>query len=464
MTLTYEEALAALDQFDDPYLRAIRNHGKQTWGLEGIRRLLAKLGDPHLAYPTIHIAGTKGKGSTAAFITQGLIESGLKTGLYVSPHLEDWRERIQVNRQLIAPDAVAQLVEDILPHTEDMPLSAFEVTTALALWHFAREGCDAAVIEVGLGGRLDATSIVEPVVSVITSISLDHTQLLGDTLAEIAAEKAAIVKSGRPVVSAPQPAEAHAVIEKRAEAQGSRLVLVGRDWHYKPARLTWAGSTVLIGGDGDMARYDVSLPGVFQAENAAVALAALVEARRAGLPVTAESMAAGLAHTDWPGRMEVLRDAPLVVVDSAHNPYSIRQLVASLDALRADAGQTGPVTVVFGCMADKDVHDMLEALLPAADRLVCVAAEHYRALPADELAAHAAQMRDATGSRQPAIETAPGPAEAVQELLTTLDDNETLLITGSLTIAGAARHLLNSLSDGAAAEPPAPAPASRGEG
>src|SRR5574341_806749 len=274
MPLTYQQAFDYVHSFDDPYQAAIRDHGKQTWGLAGIRDLLARIGDPHRACPVIHVAGTKGKGSTAAFIAQGLIESGLKTGLYTSPHLEDWRERIQINRQLISEDAVAALVEDIQSHADAVPgLSAFEVTTALAFWRFAREGCDAAVIEVGLGGRLDATNVLEPLVAVITSISLDHTQLLGNTVAEIAAEKAAIIKPGVSVVSAPQTPEALSVIAGRATETGSRLTLVGRDWQAQRLSHNLSGSRALIGPVGKLKEHQIGLAGHFQIENAATALA-----------------------------------------------------------------------------------------------------------------------------------------------------------------------------------------------
>lgn len=449
MPLTFQEALDAIHRFDDPYLAALRDHGKQTWGLEGIRQLLRKLGNPHLAYPTIHVAGTKGKGSTAAFITQGLIESGLKSGLYVSPHLQDWRERIQVNRALIAPDALARLVEDLLPHVEGMPLSAFEVTTALAFWHFARESCDVAVIEVGLGGRLDATSVVEPVVAVITSISLDHTQLLGETLAEIAGEKAAIIKPGVPVVSAPQPPEALAVIERRAAEQRSPLALGGRDWQAQPIRLAWEGSEALIGRGEQQEAYRVSLPGAFQVENAGLALAALEEARQAGLPVTAEAMQAALANVRWPGRLEVVSRRPLIVLDSAHNPYSVEQLVESLVGLRAANGaQKGPLVFVFGCMADKHVEAMLGALLPAAQRVILTRADHPRAASANDLLdlaqalAARARLAGEAWAAQIALETAEDVPGALRLAMNGLPEDGCLCVAGSLSIAGAARETL----------------------
>lgn len=438
MPLTPQQALDYIFSFDDAYMAALRDHGKQTWGLETIGGLLEKLGSPHLAYPTIHIAGTKGKGSTAAFIAQAMIASGLKTGLYVSPHLQDWSERIQVNRKPISGEQLARLVEDARPFTDQFPtLSTFEVVTALALWHFAREGCDAAVIEVGLGGRLDATSVVEPVVSVITSISMDHMMLLGDTLAAIAGEKAAIIKAGTPVVSAPQQPEALRVIEERAREQNSPLTLIGRDWQVNTIRQGWDGLEIEIDGGEGLQRYSVGMGGEFQAENAATALAALHQAKRAGLPVTAEGMRKGLAETRWPGRFEVVSRQPTIILDSAHNPYSVQRLVDSLTAL-LDSEQ---LTVIFGCMADKDIDGMLEALIPASRRLVLTSAGHPRAASAEDLARRAQELSDSREGL--VIEHAPTVEEAVQHALETLKPGEVLCATGSLTIAGAARTYLS---------------------
>ena len=450
MTITYQQAFDYIHSFDDPYLAALRNHGKQTWGLEGIRQLLDRLGSPHLAYPTIHVAGTKGKGSTAAFITQGLIESGLRTGLYISPHLQEWRERIQVNRQEIAPEALARLVEDIRPHADGMPLSAFEITTALALWHFAREGCDAAVIEVGLGGRLDATSVVEPIVAVITNISRDHMQLLGDTLGEIAGEKAAIIKPGVPVVSAPQPPEALTVIEEQATNQGSPLILVGRDWQVEVVRLTWEGSEALI-GNKSLHRYRIGLAGAFQVENAAVALAALDAACHAGLPITQAACEAALAGTRWPGRLEIVSRRPLIVLDGAHNVHSMQRLVESIEHLRRPQPTRGAVVFVFGCMADKEVGAMLQSLLPITQRVILTAAQHVRAASPDDLLTAASEIIEtargtgADWADQISLKTAPDIASAIHMARQGLQEDDLLCITGSLSIAGEARDELLGL-------------------
>ncbi|MBN1122022.1 MAG: bifunctional folylpolyglutamate synthase/dihydrofolate synthase [Anaerolineae bacterium] len=453
MAFEPDHALEYIYSFDDPYLAALRDHGKQTWGLEGIRQLLEKIGSPHLATPTIHIAGTKGKGSTAALITQVLIESGLKTGLYCSPHLEHWQERIQVNREPIPGQALAALVDDIRPHAEQMPISAFEVTTALAFWHFAREGCDAAVIEVGLGGRLDATSVVEPIAAVITNISLDHTALLGDTLAAIAGEKAAIIKPGVSVISGPQPVEAMRVIEQRARELDSPLIKVSDDWTVEIIEQSIKGTDISIEHGDDRQRYFVGLPGEFQVENATVALAALEVAAQRGLPISEQGRERGLANVEWSGRFEVLCEEPVIILDSAHNPYSIRRLSESLHPLPGEpAGWIDrELTFIFGCMADKDIGGMLETLLPIASRMVLVKVDNPRAADLQLLHSLAFEIiEDAKTRGEPwanriTLETAPTIDQAVEASFNSLKNTSILCVTGSLSVAGPARQTLIEL-------------------
>lgn len=439
MAQTYQQALDTINSFDDPYLRALRDHGTQTWGLEGIRRVMDALGNPQKTYPVIHIAGTKGKGSTAAFIAQGLIESGLKTGLYTSPPLQSWRERIQVNRELIPEDDVITVVKDIMPVIEEMPLTAFEVTTALALWYFNRQACDVAVVEVGLGGRLDATSIVDPLVAVITNISMDHTQLLGDTLMEIAGEKAAIIKRGVPVVSAPQREAARMVIEKRARDQGSELTLTGHDWTAKIDELGWDGTMARIGQARRMVRVEIGLPGPFQVENATVALAALGEAERHGLAVTRQGRLTGVATATWPGRLEVVRDAPLLVLDGAHNRHSVARLVEAIIAIEEAEGTHRRPIFVFGCMADKDIDGMLTELLPATKRVILTSADHPRAAQPEELLERAQKL---VGGRKIELSIAPTTAAALEQALELVSDGEMVCAAGSLSIVGEARDAL----------------------
>jgi dihydrofolate synthase / folylpolyglutamate synthase len=440
MSLTYQQALDYIHSFDDPYLAAIRDHGKQTWGLSRIRA--------HLAYPTIHIAGTKGKGSTSAFIAQGLIASGLRTGLYISPHLQNWRERISINRAMISEDDLAQLVHDYQQtptHIEG--LSAFEVSTALAFWHFARQSCEVGVIEVGLGGRLDATSVVEPVVSVITNISLDHMQFLGETLGEIAGEKAAIIKAGTQVISAPQPPEALAVIEAKAREMNSPLTLIGKDWTATPISMGWDGSEAEIGSIDNTHRVRIALPGLFQIENAATAAAALKAVQSAGVAVKDDAIWRAMSEITWPGRLEIAGRDPLVVLDSAHNPHSMERLIEALEAL----GGYEHLTFVFGCMADKHALAMLRTLLPNASRVVFTRINHDRAAHTEDLRAYSRALiqealdRGEGWARDLELSTAPDVASAIALALGKTGASDALVVAGSMALAGEARTVLESV-------------------
>jgi dihydrofolate synthase/folylpolyglutamate synthase len=337
------------------------------------------------------------------------------------------------------------LVEDVEPLARQVPgLTWFEVLTALAFWHFAREQVEAAVIEVGLGGRLDATNVVQPIVVVITNISIDHTQLLGDTLAEIAAEKAAIIKPGVPVVSAPQVPEVQAVIERVAAGQDSPLILVGRDWFIRPGTLSVDGSLASIGTNGHMVDYHISLPGMVQVDNAAVALAALEQTRLAGLPITEQSGDLALSNTQWPGRLEVISHTPLILLDSAHNQHSAIQLRLALQTLTAGRS----LTLIFGCMGDKDIDGMLRALLPVANRVILTQARHPRAAhPLDLLARAQAIRLEAAHLNQEWAEDlhllfAPEVARAVVRAQAEMSSEDALCVAGSLAVAGEARTAL----------------------
>lgn len=444
MTASLEEALAYIHSFKNYELTAPDTIPEGAWDLSRIEAFLDRLGNPQNAYPIIHIAGSKGKGSTAAFCTQALMQAGLRTGLYVSPHLIDFRERIQINRLPISTEALVTLVEDVKPTAEQVPdLTWFELLTALAFWHFAREGVDAAVIEVGLGGRLDATNVVTPIVSVITRLALDHTQLLGDTLPEIAAEKAAIIKPGVPVVTGPQAEEAMRVVEETAARQGSPLIRALHDtvryddpnvWTFQP---TYNGEYGLLLRHRDAHwSYTSGLPGLFQAENAAIATAALHEARAAGLKVTDGHIERGLASTRWRGRFEFLNPEPLLIVDSAHNPESARTLARELRWLC-----DGPRwTLVFGCMADKDVAGMLEALLPLTARAFLAQADHPRAMAVEPLAEQAHAVAPALS-----VTKANSVAEVLERALHSAGKQGRICVAGSLAVAGEAIAAWESL-------------------
>jgi dihydrofolate synthase/folylpolyglutamate synthase len=363
--MTYAEALARL--------LALRGgeHAGMRPGLERIETLLEALGHPEQRYILAQVGGTNGKGSVAAMLASVLRADGRRVGLYTSPHLVSFRERIRVDGEPIAEDDVADGFDAIATLVARVDATMFEATTALALDHFAREGVDVAVLEVGLGGRLDATTVGSPAVAALARIDLDHQQVLGPTLAAIAAEKAAIIRTGC-AVSAAQAPEATAVLRARAEAVGVPLLMEGED--LRVAVRAREAAAQIIDCAGPDWRFDglrLPLLGVYQPSNALVALAA---ARVLGVGEAAARE--GLARTRWPGRFEVFRARDRVVVlDGAHNPAGAAALAASLAAWFPDT----PITLIFGALRDKDARGMLAALAPRARRLIFTASSSARA-------------------------------------------------------------------------------------
>ncbi len=444
----YQAALDYIYSFVDFSRKRNLTADESRFDLGRMRAFAARLGNPHRAYPVIHIAGTKGKGSVAALCARALREAGYRVGLYTSPHMQEFTERIRVDGKPISPQALAALVEEIKPHVAAVPrLTTFEIITALAFWHFARREVDAAVIEVGLGGRLDATNIVEPVVSVITSLSYDHAAILGDTLAQIAAEKAGIVKEERPVVLAPQKEEALRSVARIAAERRAPLIQVGVDWLYAPLSRSLEGQTMLVwsadeqplvdayiesGGDAEWepTRLQLSLLGYHQVVNAATAFAALQVFREAGFSLPLRAIQRGFARTRWPGRFEILRRHPPLVIDSAHNRDSILRLRLALD----DYFPGYPVVLVFGASADKDVEGMFAELLPRVQHVIATRSTHPRALDPRALAPLGAQY----ARRVQVIE----PVEAaMQAALDLAGEDALVLVAGSIFIAAAARNV-----------------------
>lgn len=391
------------------YLYSLGNETKNIkLGLERIRTLLRALGNPERTVPCVHVAGTNGKGSVSAMIERGFREAGFKTGLFTSPHLISPVERIQVNGEPISePDFLAalQAVEDS-SDPEDHP-TYFEMVTAMAFWHFAKVGVERLVLEVGLGGRLDATNVVDPLLSVITPIDLDHQQYLGNTLLEIAREKAGIIKPGRPVVLAPQHAEAmpafHGDIDHVSAWSVTDLVLRPGGCSYTATR---ASQTLHI---------ECPLPGSHQVTNSLTAATALLK-----LGVAPE---AGIAQTKWPGRLEIVSREPLIYLDGAHNPAAAARLKEFIET----HFRSRPVWLVFGVMRDKDVSGITSQLFPLAEKVILTRAQQDRSLEPEKIA-------------DGAIVTQSVP-EALS-LLRTAPKDAVIFITGSLFVVGEARpHL-----------------------
>ncbi len=376
--MDYQEALDYLLRFAD-YERLPRSG--IVWDIKRIERLLARVGNPHYAARAVHVAGTKGKGSTAAMIASVLTQAGYRTGLYTSPHLLSFTERIRVNGVNISEADWAGLTDFIRPHVEaenalgDLgELTTFEIMTAMAFVHFGNVKADYQVIEVGLGGRIDATSVVRPRVCVITSISYDHTDVLGNTLTSIAGEKAGIIKPGAIAVSAPQFPEAMAVLERVCKEKGVRLIKVGTDVTWERGEFNEEGQSFQLKGMNHDYFIKIPLPGEHQVENAAVAVAA-IEAL-GDKKMTPESITAGLAKLHWPGRLQILRREPRVVVDGAHNAYSMKRLG---EALRVYF-KYDRLTLVLGFGGDKDVTGMVAEAAKMADDIILVASRHPKAV------------------------------------------------------------------------------------
>jgi dihydrofolate synthase/folylpolyglutamate synthase len=416
--LDYQSVLQYLYDLTDYETERIARYDPETLDLKRIRRVLARLGDPHQRFPSIHVAGTKGKGSVAAMCASVLQAAGLRTGLYTSPHLHTFRERIRINDELIPEDALIALVQECRPSFDTEPeLTTFEAITALAFVFFAHQKVDLAVVEVGLGGRLDATNVITPRVSIITSLSFDHTYLLGNTLADIAGEKAGIIKPGVPTVCAPQESEALAVIKRICEERRSSLTLIGRDWTWQlierlPSQRS-TGPSVSYETSDSRPRlvnqsfhlqhvpdsspldgvYTIPLLGRHQVNNAAVAIAVLDLLKHGGIPLNLQHIHQGLASVHWPGRFEILQRDPPLIVDCAHNGDSVAKLVAALKEWFP--GQNW--TFILGASNDKDVSGMLKALAPLADRLLATESRHPRAMPSAEVAKLAREILPEAG-------------------------------------------------------------------
>jgi dihydrofolate synthase / folylpolyglutamate synthase len=416
--------------------------------LDRMRALLARLGDPQRRYPVLHVAGTKGKGSTAAMLAAVLRAAGCRTGLFTSPHLRRVEERFQVDGVPVSGPELTALLNDVRravrPRRPGGPdpfagLTYFEVATAVGFLHFARRRADAAIVEVGLGGRFDSTNVCEPEVSLITSISFDHTEVLGDRLASIAFEKAGIVKPGRPAVSGATAHEARAVIEDVCRRRGAPLRQLGVDFRFAstPGRVTAAGpekTRVRVSAwRRKWPELELNLLGEHQAANAAVAVACVEVLRERGWVIPDAAVAAGLAGVSWPARLEVRPGRPLAVLDCAHNVASAQALA---DTLRASF-PPGRRLLVFAGSGDKDVAGMFRVLAPHFDRVFLTRfADNPRAVPPERLRE---LWRAASGA--PA-ELAPTPAAAWQAAQAAAGPDDLIVIAGSVFLAGELHPLL----------------------
>jgi dihydrofolate synthase/folylpolyglutamate synthase len=447
--LTYKEALDYIYGFTDYEKKSAYRYAPEHFDLGRVERLTALLDNPQHRFKAIHIAGTKGKGSTAAMIASILRASGYQTGLYTSPHLHTFRERIQLNGQLISEEAVAHLtgrLQPLVSQVED--LTTFEIMTALAFLYFAAEGVDLAVLEVGMGGRLDATNIVTPLVAIITSLSLDHTPYLGSTLPLIAREKAGIIKDGAVVVSVPQPPEAMAVIEEICQERGALLFRIGEQWTWQGVEANLEGQSFTVHVNRPTApppdhpikydflsrgshrhRYWIPLLGEHQLANATTAIAVTDLLPGLGVHITEEAVTQGLRQVRWPGRLEVLSRAPSLVVDGAHNADSAHKLATALGTYF----QYERLILIFGASQEKDIDGMLRELLPLVHQVIITQAQHPRA-------AEVQSLREALFAQSCDPLLSNSVAEALDCALRLAQDHDLICATGSLFVVAEVRE------------------------
>ena len=431
--MDYQQVLDYICSYTD-YEKVPMPHDPAFYDLRRVDELLAQLGNPHMGARSVHIAGTNGKGSTAAMVASVLTAAGYTTGLYTSPHLCSWRERIRVNGELISEAELAALVERVKPEVEAVnnkatygELTTFELLTALGFAHFKLKGVDFQVLEVGLGGKFDATNIINPEVCIITSISFDHTEVLGSSLAEIAAEKSGIIKTGCVVVISPQPDEVDKVIQETCLRCGVELVRVGSD-------VTWRGlgsdlNRQLFQVKGRLGGYQLSIPllGQHQLGNAATAVAALEVLAEKGFNISGDSIIDGLAQVSWPGRLQILSRRPLIVVDGAHNPDSARKLRQSLERYFV----FDHAILVIGTSSDKDIAGIISELFPLFDKVIVTCSRHPRAtapaLLKTEFARHGVETQ--------VVEDV---STALSQALALTGDRDLICVAGSLFVVAEA--------------------------
>jgi len=437
---TYQSALQFLGTFTD-YEKMVRvGYNHTTFNLRRMQRLLSAVGNPHRQLRAVHIAGTKGKGSTAAMLSHMLVNCGLRVGTYTSPHLVDLRERIQINHEMISERDFTRLMNHLVPMAREFPEknrpTFFEIITTVAFMYFAAQKVDVAVIETGLGGRLDSTNVLKPQVCGLTEISFDHTFQLGNTLEKIAEEKAGIFKSGVPVVSTPQKPEVTKVLQKAARSAKAPLLFTGDDiefsFRFESSRLTGPHTRVCLATPRSKFEHlPVPLLGEHQAVNCGLALALLDKLKEKGLKIDDQLAIEGLAKTKLPGRMEIICRDPRILVDGAHN-------AASMEALMKAIGQHVPydsMVVIFACAADKDIDAMLDHINLGADKVIFTRTRTARSADPEDLAL---RFEERTGRMAQAADTLEEALRIAERVVTRGD---LICVTGSFYLVGEAKKM-----------------------
>lgn len=435
--MTYQQALAYLDSLTN-YEKKSNFDYEKSLKLERMMSFSDRFSNPHKGIRTIHISGTKGKGSVSSFINSILMEAGYKVGLYTSPHLFSFRERIRVNGESIREEDVARLIEEIKPQVEMMEKEGgkptyFEVSTMMAFLYFKSENVDFMVLEVGMGGRLDSTNIAESSISVITPISYDHTQYLGSTLRDIAFEKCGIIKNNSIVISSPQPAEATDVIKKVSDQKNAGLYVIGKDINFQVIDSGLEGQNFrLLTRYAEFPYLRIRLLGDFQLENAATAVAAVEELRSRGIFITSDVIKSGLAKARWPGRLELINKKPFIVVDGAQDVNSVSRLKKAVK----DIFRYKRLILVFGAMQDKDIDGMCKELIDIANWVATTKSKSERASPPEII-----KEKMSKYNRAIEVIATDSVVEAIKKCKEEAGEGDLILITGSLYVVAEAMQV-----------------------
>ena len=435
MVKTYHQALDYIYSFIDYSLTKNLRYSPEKFNLNRMKLFLNYIGNPQQEFKSIHVAGTKGKGSTSMMLASVLTEAKFKTGLYTSPHMIEFTERIRIGDKQISHKSIINIINELEPIIKQIPeLTTFEITTGMAFKYFADQKVNFAVVEVGMGGRFDATNTLNPEISIITAISHDHTRILGKTLRKIAFEKAGIIKPNVPVVVAKQKASPKKVIIELAREKKARLVYVPDKYQTESKSYSLAGQSFDIRTDGrNVLTIQMPLLGDHQIDNAATAFTCLEELRTMGYRITNKEIQAGFQKIKWPGRFEIVNKKPLVIVDGAHNSDSFNKLKTTLQKYLPFHEKI----MIFGVSEDKDVFQMLKTMQPILKMLIITKSDHPRAMELDLIKEHSEKL----GIPSKII---PRMEDSIGEAYFHSDKETVIIATGSIFIAGAVKNILKA--------------------
>ncbi len=433
MVKTYSQALDYIYSFVDYSLTRNLRYSPEKFDLKRMRAFLELLNNPQENFKVIHVAGTKGKGSTAAMIASILEANSFKTGFYTSPHMIDFSERIQIGNDLISHKEITDYVNQLEPFIKKVPeLTTFEIITGLAFKYFSDHKVEFGVIEVGMGGRFDATNVVKPLISVITSISFDHTKVLGKTLKKIAFEKAGIIKENVPVIVAKQKASPLNEIKRIARERKSKLIYTPELYQTESRSYSLGGQSFSIMKEkGTFADISIPLLGDHQIDNALTAFACIEELKNQSITIGANAITKGFRTVKWPGRFEIINRKPLVIIDGAHNLDSFKKLSETIIKYVREK----KIILIFGASEDKAVVSMLKTIQPLIKTLIITRSEHPRAMDLNKIG-------DIAESLNITFEVEGNIKNAIGKALTECDEKTAIIASGSIFIAGAVKEIL----------------------